>query len=215
MFLGYYKFLIKDYIQRIFMNFVLRSKGNFIGKNCKISKDIIIKGKVIIRDNVLIGTNVILGNNVLIGSNSKIENIEVGESSHIESGVIITGCGKGRIKIGKESYIGINNVLDWSDDIIIGDYVHIAGPSTGLWTHTSLYQVLNNIQLKNKDTKYRPTSPIIIENNVYIGGNSTVYPGVRIGHHSVVAPNSAVTKNVEPYTMVGGVPAKFIKKIDF
>jgi acetyltransferase-like isoleucine patch superfamily enzyme len=73
---------------------------------------------------------------------------------------------------------------------------------------------LNEIPLENKSQKYRPTKPIIIESNVYIGGNCSIYPGITIGQHSIVAPNSAVTKNVSPYTMVGGVPAKFIKKIN-
>lgn len=214
MFLGYYNYLIKDFFRNVFWNFYLRSKGNIIGKNTWISKDIVFKGIFIIRDNVWIGKNVILNENVTIGSNAKLENIEIGENSHIESGVKITGCGKGKIKVGKESYIGIDNVLDWSNDIIIGDFVHIAGPSTGLWTHTSVKQVLNNIPLKNKDDKYRPTAPIKIENNVYIGGNCIIYPGVKIGHHSVVTPNSAVIKDVEPYTMVGGVPAKVIKRIE-
>lgn len=73
---------------------------------------------------------------------------------------------------------------------------------------------LNNIPLSRMyDKKYRPTSPMKIEDNVYIGGNCTIYPGVTIHHHSVVAPNSAVTKDVASYTMVGGVPAKCIKRI--
>jgi len=48
---------------------------------------------------------------------------------------------------------------------------------------------------------------------VYINGNCTIYPGVTIHHHSVIAPNSAVTKDIPPYTLVGGVPAAKIKKI--
>jgi len=110
--------------------------------------------------------------------------------------------------------MGIFNFLDWSDNIIIGDFVHIAGPSTGLWTHTSAPMCLNSIPLEEKSKKYRPTAPIVIESNVYIGGNCTIYPGITIGHHSIVAPNSAITRDVLPYTMVGGVPAKIIKKLD-
>jgi maltose O-acetyltransferase len=72
----------------------------------------------------------------------------------------------------------------------------------------------NSIPLEQKSKKFRPTAPIVIEDNVYIGGNCTIYPGITIGNHSIVAPNSAVTKNVEPFSMVGGVPAKIIKKID-
>jgi len=73
---------------------------------------------------------------------------------------------------------------------------------------------INSIQLKDKSLKYRPVAPIFIESNVYIGGNCTIYPGVTIGNHSVITPNSAVTKDVPPFSMVGGVPARFIKKIE-
>lgn len=214
MFLGYYKYILKEILHNICFNFILRYKGNIIGKNCNISKEVIINGKIKIKDNVIIGKNVILNNNVRIGSNTYLENIEVGENSFIESGVKITGNGNGKIRLGKESYIGINNVLDFSDNIIIGDYVHIAGPSTCLWTHTSAPMCIKSIPLDNENKIIRPIAPIIIENNVYIGPNCTIYPGVTIGHHSIIAPNSAVTRNVEPYTMVGGVPAKFIKNLN-
>lgn len=50
-----------------------------------------------------------------------------------------------------------------------------------------------------------------IENWVYIGTRVIILPGVKIGEGAVVASGAVVTKNVEPWTMVGGVPAKFIK----
>lgn len=52
----------------------------------------------------------------------------------------------------------------------------------------------------------------IIGNDVWIGQNVTIMPGVKIGDGAIVAANSTVTKNVEPYTIVGGNPAKVIKK---
>jgi chloramphenicol O-acetyltransferase type B len=58
--------------------------------------------------------------------------------------------------------------------------------------------------LKKGDTK--------IENDVWIGANVTIMPGVKIGSGAVIATGSIVTKNVEPYTIVGGNPAKIIKK---
>ena len=211
--LAYHKGALKRALfQRFFIN-KLRLKIT-IGKNCKISKDFRYGKDIQIRDYVTIGKNVSIGNGVIVGSFASLSNISVGNNSYIEGGVKITGNGNGKIKIGKESYIGVNNILDWSDNIRIGDYVHIAGSSTGLWTHSSAKQCLAGLALSNKEIKYRPTSPIIIENNVYIGGNCTIYPGVKIGHHSIVAPNSAVDKDVEPNSLVGGVPAIFIKKID-
>jgi maltose O-acetyltransferase len=132
----------------------------------------------------------------------------------IEDGVKVVGPLRGTIIIGEECYIGVNNVFDTSDDITIGDFVHIAGPSTALWCHSSAQMCLRGIPLNDtKRNEYRQTKPIIIESNVYIGGNCTIYPGITVGHHSIVAPNSAVTKNVPPYTMVGGVPAKKLKEL--
>jgi serine acetyltransferase len=51
-----------------------------------------------------------------------------------------------------------------------------------------------------------------IENDVWIGAFSIIFSGVRLGNGSVVAAGSVVTKDVDPYTIVGGNPARFIKK---
>jgi acetyltransferase-like isoleucine patch superfamily enzyme len=159
------------------------------------------------------GKHVVLADGVSIGSDCWLERISIGANSAVDSRVVCTGHGEGLIRMGKECYIGLYNVLDWSDNINIGDYVHIAGPSTGLWTHSSALMCLHGIALEDKRVTHRPTSPIEIGSNVYIGGNCTIYPGVKIGHHAIIAPNSAVTKDVEPYGMVGGVPATLIKRI--
>lgn len=56
--------------------------------------------------------------------------------------------------------------------------------------------------------------PVIVENDVMIGANAVVLEGVRIGQGAVVAAGAIVTKDVAPYTVVAGVPAKLIKAID-
>ncbi len=58
-------------------------------------------------------------------------------------------------------------------------------------------------------------APIHIGKNVWIGANATVLAGVTIGDGAVVAAGAVVTKDVAPNTIVGGIPAKVIKKIDF
>ena len=57
-------------------------------------------------------------------------------------------------------------------------------------------------------------APVKIGNNVWIGSNATVLPGVTIGEWSVIAAGAVVSKDVPSYTVVGGVPAKVLKKID-
>ncbi|MCJ7448889.1 MAG: hypothetical protein MUO72_14480 [Bacteroidales bacterium] len=208
------KRLIPGFIKSLIWYKYLRikyRKHNKIGRRVKIAKDVIIGRNCKIGDNVVLGNNVILGNEVIIGTSARLERVHIGDNSVVEGRVIITGFGDGMIKIGKESFVGHNTVLDFSDNITIGNYVHIG--YSQFWTHSSALMCLNSIALSQKGKKYRPTSPIVIEDNVYIGVQSTIYPGVKIGHHSIVAPNSAVTKNVEPFTMVGGVPAKKIKDL--
>ena len=56
------------------------------------------------------------------------------------------------------------------------------------------------------------TDPIVIGSNAWVAGWSIVLPGVTIGAGAVVAAGAVVTKDVEPWTVIGGNPAKFIKK---
>ena len=52
----------------------------------------------------------------------------------------------------------------------------------------------------------------VIQNDVWIGYNSLIMPGIKIGNGSIIASNSVVVKDVEPYSIVGGNPAKLIRK---
>lgn len=208
------KNIIPGFIRSKLRNAVLRSRfsrKNRIGSRVTFSKDTVIGTGCHIGRNVIFGPAVRIGNNVIIGSGAVIERMEVGDNSVVEGGVIVTGYGEGRIRIGRESFIGHNTVLDFSDNITIGDYVHVG--YNQFWTHSSAMQAFNGIALADKDKRYRPTAPVVIDDNVYVGVHSTVYPGIKIGNHSIIAPNSAVTKDVEPYTMVGGAPARVIKSL--
>lgn len=62
-----------------------------------------------------------------------------------------------------------------------------------------------------KVTRRPPPPALIIENDVWIGGQVAIKPGIRIGNGAIVATGAVVTKDVQPYTIVGGVPAKPIK----
>lgn len=93
-----------------------------------------------------------------------------------------------------EFFLGGNHRTDWITTFPFG---HI---------HTDIFNTFNGNG--HPATK----GNIVIGNDVWIGMGSKIMSGVIIGDGAVIAANSVVTKNVEPYTLVGGNPAKFIKK---
>ena len=114
-------------------------------------------------------------------------------------------------KIGNHVFINYNvNLLD-GGEIIIGDRVLI-GPDVKIYAGSHSLYSNERIVIENDKMKLISIpKKVVIENDVWICGNSTIVPGVTIGHDSVVAAGSVVTKDVKPYTLVGGNPAKVIK----
>ena len=122
-----------------------------------------------------------------------------------------------------ESFCCINNAVG---DVLIGDNTRIGihctviGPVT-IGSHVNLAQGITVTALNHnfEDTTKRideqgvSTKPVVIGDDVWIGANAVILPGVTIGHHSVVAAGAVVTKDVPSNTVVGGVPAKEIKLI--
>lgn len=122
-----------------------------------------------------------------------------------------------------ESFACINNAVG---DVIIGDHTRIGlhntiiGPVT-IGCHVNLAQGITVTALnhnfedsdKRIDEQGVSTTPVIIEDDIWIGANAVILPGVTIGNHSVVAAGAVVTKNVPPHSLVAGVPAKIIKQI--
>ena len=68
---------------------------------------------------------------------------------------------------------------------------------------------------KSRVGKFYPSEDktIVLEDDVWVGANATILPGVHIGRMSVVAAGAVVSKDVEPGSVVGGIPAKIIKKL--
>lgn len=130
-------------------------------------------------------------------------------------------------KVGKWSY-GNPKIYrwNWKDKIYIGNFCSL-GPEIKIivggnhrkdWVTTSPLPAdtfnfndnfLNAQKIKNFNYS---KGDLHIENDVWIGAFSIIFSGVRLGNGSVIAAGSVVTKDVEPYTIVGGNPAKFIKK---
>lgn len=114
-----------------------------------------------------------------------------------------TDFGK-NITVGRDVFINSGCHFQDQGGITIGD-----GSLIG---HNVVLATINHdlSPLKNRENHY---APIVIEDHVWIGSNATILPGVTIGRWSVVAAGAVVTKDVEPFTVVGGVPAKEIRRM--
>lgn len=96
--------------------------------------------------------------------------------------------------------------------IATGTKIGIAGHPTDLLSTNSIFYLQKSLNpLFKNDIDYRPYSDIKIGNDVWIGEKCLVMSGVEIGNGAIIAAHAVVTKNVPPYAIVGGIPAKIIK----
>ena len=122
-----------------------------------------------------------------------------------------------------ESFACINNTVG---DVIIGDHTRIGlhntiiGPVT-IGSHVNLAQGITITALnhnfddseKRIDQQGISTKEVVLEDDIWVGANAVILPGVTIGKHAVVAAGAIVTKDVPPHSLVAGVPAKVIRQI--
>ena len=99
----------------------------------------------------------------------------------------------------------------------------VAQFSTGILAHfsISIYKIGHNVVfatlnhgLAPEERKSTYPAPIVLGRNVWVGSNATILQGVTIGDNAVIAAGAVVTKDVAAGTVVGGVPARFIKNIN-
>lgn len=110
------------------------------------------------------------------------------------------------ISVGKDFLTNYNvKILD-VDKVTIGDYCMI-GPNTVIST------VGHPLTAEGRRQHLSITAPIVIGNDVWIGANCVILPGVTIGNNVVIAAGAVVTKDVPNNCVVGGIPAKKIKEL--
>lgn len=116
-----------------------------------------------------------------------------------------------KITIGEGAWIGIRNSFAAIYGITIGrnvlfaGYVHVTDHSHG---YEDVTKPISKQPLISK-------GPVVIEDNCWLGFNSEILSGVHIGRNSVVAAHAVVTKDVPPYSIVAGNPAKIVKQYNF
>lgn len=144
--------------------------------------------------------------------------VAVGDESMLHANVILEKAGA-RLDVGQRTFIG-KSLFSVAESISVGDDVMISWGVTitdhdshsirfsdrrsdvELWRRGA--KVWNNISVR----------PVVIESKCWIGFNSIVLKGVRIGEGAIVAAGAVVTKDVEPWTVVAGNPAKVVKVLN-
>jgi len=112
------------------------------------------------------------------------------------------------------------HLMTFGNNVSINPYCYIAGEisfgnNIAVANHTSMHSANHTYSDIKVPIKYLPieNSPIIIDDDVWIGAGCRILSGVHIGNRSIVAAGAVVNKDVPTHTIVGGVPAKVIKTI--
>jgi acetyltransferase-like isoleucine patch superfamily enzyme len=122
------------------------------------------------------------------------------------------------VSIGKKSYgaLNIKTFRANNERLVIGNHVSIADGVIFLLGGNHFYEIFSTYPFKVKTgvakNEAYSNGSIIVEDDVWIGLNVLILSGVRIGKGSVIAAGSVVVKDIQPYSIYGGNPAKFIKK---
>ena len=128
----------------------------------------------------------------------------VGQDTVIEDFACINN-GMGDIFIGSNCTIGLGNILiapvTIGNNVILAQHVCLSGLNHGY----------TDIDMPIRDQPCT-TALITVEDDCWIGANSVITSGITIGRHSIVAAGSVVTKDVPPFTVVGGNPARILKQ---
>lgn len=139
--------------------------------------------------------------------------IEIGENTIVMHGAVLhvynfRGLPKAGIKIGSDSLIGEYTVIRGQGGVTIGDRVYTS-PFTQILAVNHVFDDPDRPFIEQGIT----AEGISIEDDVWLGAGAIITDGVRVGHHSIVAAGAVVTRDVEPCTVVGGVPARPISRV--
>lgn len=110
------------------------------------------------------------------------------------------------VSIQKDCHIGAINKISLGDNVLLASKVYISDHSHGEITKEAILLPPSKRKLYSK-------GPVIIEDNVWLGENVVVLPGVTIGENTVVGANAVVTKSIPKNSVVGGNPARVIREL--
>jgi acetyltransferase-like isoleucine patch superfamily enzyme len=166
-----------------------------------------------------IGHGVLIHKNASFSESSSPEALTVGEYCRLYGQIRLLGAG--RLSIGHHSFLGPASRIWCSENIEVGSHVlishdvdiHDSDSHSQRWQDRRDELVANFERGDHSVPPRVATAPIHIQDDVWVGFKSSILKGVTIGRGAVVAAGSVVTKDVPPFTMVAGNPARIIKEV--
>lgn len=178
------------YITKVLYSHWMQIVLSSVGKHCVLGRHLSIEGGgsgvITLGDNTTIGEHVVLG--CWLSAKDITPKIHIGSNTNI----------------GDYNHISASNEVVIGNGVLTGRFVYISDNNHGSTDVVSLHKRPLERDLNVK-------GPVHIEDNVWIGDKVSILSGVTIGEGSVIACNAVVTKDVPPYSVVGGVPARIIK----
>lgn len=151
-----------------------------------------------------IGKNVILERGVLV---FHPENIIIGDNVYVGHNTMLKGYYKNTMEFAGNNWIGQGCFLHSAGGIKLGKHAGL-GPFVRILTHQHIEEDAD----KPLSVSVQEFKAVIIEEGVEVGMGATILPGVTIGKNSIVGAGAVVTKSIEPYSVMVGVPARLIRK---
>lgn len=186
----------------IFINsFLIKSYLKMRFKNVKWSKGIEVRGGILIK--IHSSSILSVGDNCIFNSNSKYNLVGINKK------VTIRVRDNAELSIGRNCGFSGTSIFAASK-IVIGDYCNFGG-NTFIWDTD--FHPLDFVERRVHNVQRIKSLPIAIGNDVFVGANSIILKGVKVGDRSVIGAGSVVTKDIPADEIWAGNPARFIRKI--
>ncbi len=209
-----------------------------IGQNVMLGHHVIIHSHVIIEDNVIIGDGAILGKNPAKSKTSWLKTgelppLRVGQGTVVGAQAIIyhgatigpecyiadQGVVRERCRLGTRVVVGQRTTVE--NDCQIGDFTKLQTAvyltaTTVVEDHVFIAPMVtttNDPYVARTDARHEAMQGPIIHRGARIGGGAVLLPGVHVGQEALVAAGAVVTRDVPPYRLVMGVPARVVRQV--
>jgi acetyltransferase-like isoleucine patch superfamily enzyme len=137
--------------------------------------------------------------------------LQIGAGALLEPGVWITAPGAARVRIGEGTFLNMGVMVAAEGLVEIGDHCMLAN---GCFVSDASHR-FEDPEKPITWQGFQSKGPTRIADNCWLGANVVVTSGVSIGERCVVGANSVVTKDVEPFSIVAGAPAKVLRKVEY